>query len=52
MLKYEGAPDIPIGLYYVMNITFLCSVFCSFPVIFFGAKNNFIAFFKLFKIKS
>lgn len=31
------------GLYLLMNISFLISVFFSFPVIFFGARNNFIA---------
>jgi amino acid permease len=31
-------------LYIIMNLVFMISVLCSFPVIFFGARNNFIAF--------
>lgn len=33
-------------LYLLMNIGFLASVFFSFPVMFFGARNNFIAITK------
>ena len=33
-------------LYFFMNIGFLCSVFFSFPIMFFGARNNFIAIAK------
>lgn len=29
--------------YFIMNISFLISVFFSFPIMFFGARNNFIA---------
>ena len=36
-------------LYIIMNLVFLISVLCSFPLIFFGARNNFIALFKVFK---
>lgn len=32
-----------------MNCVFLISVLCSFPVIFFGARNNFIAFVASFR---
>lgn len=31
------------ALYLIMNIGFLISVFFSFPVMYFGARNNFIA---------
>ncbi len=34
------------ALYLIMNIGFLISVFFSFPVMFFGARNNFIAISK------
>ena len=34
-------------LFILINLGFLVSVFFSFPVIFFGARNNFIALFKL-----
>ena len=43
MLEKE---DINIVLYYGMNLGFLLSVFFSFPVMFFGARNNFIAIIK------
>ena len=33
-----------------MNGGFLCSVFFSFPVMFFGARNNFIALIKMIKM--
>lgn len=32
-----------------MNGIFLISVLCSFPLIFYGARNNFIALFKIIK---
>jgi hypothetical protein len=32
-----------------MNGIFLMSVLCSFPLIFYGARNNFIAIFKVIK---
>lgn len=35
-------------LYFLMNIGFLTSVFFSFPVMFFGARNNFIALIQMF----
>lgn len=34
------------ALYLLMNIGFLSSVFFSFPIMFFGARNNFIAIAK------
>ena len=34
------------GLYILLNFGFLISVFFSFPVMFFGARNNFIAITK------
>jgi hypothetical protein len=34
------------ALYLIMNIGFLASVFFSFPVMYFGARNNFIAIIK------
>jgi len=41
------------ALYLLMNIGFLSSVFFSFPIMFFGARNNFIAIAKqlIFVIK-
>jgi amino acid permease len=35
-------------LYYGMNIGFLVSVLFAYPIIFFSARNNFIAIIKLF----
>lgn len=35
-----------------MNIGFLVSVLLSFPVMFFGARNNFIALMKIIFIKN
>ena len=46
-LNSPGVPRTPTGLYILMNASFLSSVFCSFPVLFFGARNNFIALIKL-----
>jgi hypothetical protein len=34
-----------------MNAGFLISVFFSFPVMFFGARNNFIALMKLIALR-
>lgn len=34
-----------------MNIGFLISIFFSLPVMFFGARNNFIALMKMILIK-
>lgn len=34
-------------LYIIMNFVFLLSVLCSFPLIFYGARNNFIALIKV-----
>lgn len=39
-------------LFFGMNLGFLISVLFSFPVMFFGARNNFIAIAKLIFIKS
>ena len=36
-------------LYIIMNSVFLLSVLCSFPLIFYGARNNFIALIKVIK---
>lgn len=36
-------------LYIIMNAVFLLSVLCSFPLIFYGARNNFIALIKVLK---
>jgi amino acid permease len=38
-------------LYFGMNIGFLTSVFFSFPVMFFGARNNFISIILAFKFR-
>ena len=38
--------DISEVLYILLNFGFLISVFFSFPVMFFGARNNFIAITK------
>jgi hypothetical protein len=35
-----------------MNGIFLISVLCSFPLIFYGARNNFIALLKIIKAPS
>lgn len=39
--------DISEALYILMNGGFLVSVFFSFPVMFFGARNNFINITKM-----
>ena len=33
--------------FYLLNATFLISIFCAFPIMFFGCRNNFIALVKL-----
>jgi hypothetical protein len=38
-------------LYFAMNIGFLVSIFFSFPIMFFGARNNFIALMKMALVK-
>jgi len=43
-IQYETANKI---LFFTMNFGFLISVFFSFSVMFFGARNNFIAIIKL-----
>jgi hypothetical protein len=43
MLERNDINDV---LYFGMNLGFLLSVFFSFPVMFFGARNNFIAIMK------
>lgn len=44
-LTLEGLNDF---LFWGMNAGFLLSVFFSFPVMFFGARNNFIALIQMF----
>lgn len=48
-LKSENVNHI---LYFGMNGGFLISVFFSFPVMFFGARNNFIALGKMMFTKN
>ena len=43
-LSYQ---KINAGFFFVINICFLLSVFCAFPIMFFGCRNNFIALVKL-----
>ena len=33
--------------FFILNITFLVSIFFAFPIMFFGSRNNFIALIKL-----
>lgn len=40
--------DLGDALYWGMNGGFLLSIFFSFPVMFFGARNNFIALIQMF----
>lgn len=47
MVLKKGETGTP--LYIIMNGIFLISVLCSFPLIFYGARNNFIALFKIIK---
>jgi hypothetical protein len=39
--------DISEPLFILLNLSFLISVFFSFPFMFFGARNNFIALVKM-----
>ena len=39
--------DLELPIFLAMNAGFLISVFFSFPVMFFGARNNFIALMKM-----
>lgn len=39
------------GFYFVINLTFLTSIFFAFPIMFFGCRNNFIAIAKLILLK-
>lgn len=39
------------GFYFVINLTFLASIFFAFPIMFFGCRNNFIALAKLIFLK-
>ena len=41
--------DTGTPLYIIMNSVFLISVLCSFPLMFYGARNNFIALFKVLR---
>ena len=43
-LEYGRVNDF---FYFTINIFFLTSVFCAFPIMFFGCRNNFIALIKL-----
>lgn len=43
-IRYDQAGPL---LFYGMNLSFLISVLFSFPIMFFGARNNFIALMKL-----
>ena len=44
-LKIDDLNDV---LFWGMNGGFLVSVFFSFPVMFFGARNNFVALVQMF----
>lgn len=48
-LKIDDLSDI---LYFGMNGGFLLSIFFSFPVMFFGARNNFIALIQQFMTRN
>ncbi len=48
-LKIEDLNDV---LYFGMNCGFLLSIFFSFPVMFFGARNNFIALIQFFMTRN
>jgi amino acid permease len=37
--------------YFLLNTSFLISIFCAFPIMFFGCRNNFIALIQLFMNK-
>ena len=37
--------------FYLLNTTFLLSIFFAFPIMFFGCRNNFIALIKLVMLK-
>jgi len=37
--------------FYLLNSTFLLSIFFAFPIMFFGCRNNFIALIKLVMLK-
>ena len=47
-LKYGKVQDF---FYFTINFFFLISVFCAFPIMFFGCRNNFIALIKLVIVK-
>lgn len=44
--------DVALPLFLLMNGGFLVSVYFSFPVMFFGARNNFIALMKMIKLRN
>ncbi len=48
-LKIDNLNDV---LYFGMNGGFLISIFFSFPVMFFGARNNFIAIIQIFMTRN
>ncbi len=48
-LKIDDLSDV---LYFGMNGGFLLSIFFSFPVMFFGARNNFIALIQMFMTRN
>ena len=39
------------AFFFPINFFFLISIFCAFPIMFFGCRNNFIALIKLFLLK-
>ena len=43
LTNFDYDPNDQPFIYFVINIGFLLSVFFAFPIIFFGARNNFIA---------
>ena len=53
LLNFTRVGDLGISdpLYILLNGGFLISVFFSFPVMFFGARNNFIAIVKIIILK-
>ena len=38
-------------LYFIMYISFFISIYCSFPIMFFGGRNNFIAIIQVILTK-
>lgn len=42
---------IDAAFFFPINLFFLLSIFCAFPIMFFGCRNNFIALIKLVMLK-